>query len=110
MMICPVVTSLIADGSFDLDEMRQHMSNCDHCKAILFAVADTLLPQDDSEDSEDAEPTNGWPEPITGRPRADTLGVWYDEGAAEATDGCWVELDGICPHGFPSWLLYLGMI
>jgi hypothetical protein len=28
----------------------------------------------------------------------------------EATDGCWVEPDGICPHGCQSWFLVLGLI
>lgn len=32
-----------------------------------------------------------------------------DEGA-EALDGCWVEPDGYCPHGHPSWLLSLGWL
>lgn len=27
----------------------------------------------------------------------------------EALDGCAVEPDGICPHGYPSWLAYAGM-
>jgi hypothetical protein len=27
-----------------------------------------------------------------------------------ALDGCWVALDGVCPHGAPSWLLYLELI
>lgn len=28
----------------------------------------------------------------------------------DALDGCIVEADGVCPHGFPSWLVYLGAI
>ena len=32
------------------------------------------------------------------------------EGGIETADGCWVELDGSCPHGFPSPMRYLGMI
>ncbi len=32
------------------------------------------------------------------------------EGGCEATDGCWVEPDGICEHGKKSWLIVLGMI
>ena len=34
---------------------------------------------------------------------------FFDSGC-EATDGCWVETDGICEHGHPSWLLRWGMI
>ena len=43
-------------------------------------------------------------------PSQKRLMEWLDEGGAEATDGCWVEPDGTCPHGKKSWLLVLGMI
>lgn len=43
-------------------------------------------------------------------PDLDTLMGYMDEGGCEATDGCWVEPDGTCPHGKPSWLIALGMI
>jgi hypothetical protein len=33
-----------------------------------------------------------------------------EDGGGEATDGCWVEPDGSCQHGKPSWLLVLGLI
>jgi hypothetical protein len=33
-----------------------------------------------------------------------------EDGGCEATDGCWVEPDGICEYGQPSWLLALGLI
>jgi hypothetical protein len=33
-----------------------------------------------------------------------------EEGGCEATDGCFVEPDGSCEHGQPSWLLALGLI
>ena len=38
------------------------------------------------------------------------LEAWHAEGGCEATDGCWVEPDGYCEHGCPSWLLKLGLI
>jgi len=44
------------------------------------------------------------------RPSVEKLEEWLSEGGAEATDGCWVEPDGICQHGHQSWLLLLGMI
>lgn len=34
----------------------------------------------------------------------------FDRGAIEATDGCLVEPDGVCPHGHVSWMLYWGII
>ena len=33
-----------------------------------------------------------------------------EDGGCEATDGCWVEPDGTCDHGQPSWLLALCLI
>ncbi len=44
------------------------------------------------------------------RPSLEQLEEWLSEGGAEATDGCWVEPDGVCPHGHSSWLLRLGLI
>ena len=38
------------------------------------------------------------------------LEKWSMDGVAKAVDGCRVEPDGICPHGYPSWLLALGLI
>ena len=33
-----------------------------------------------------------------------------EDGGCEATDGCFVEPDGTCEHGQPSWLLALSLI
>jgi hypothetical protein len=33
-----------------------------------------------------------------------------EDGGCEAIDGCFVEPDGTCEHGQPSWLLALGLI
>lgn len=38
------------------------------------------------------------------------LELWVMNEVAEATDGCRVELDGHCPHGYPAWTLVYGMI
>jgi len=46
----------------------------------------------------------------TDEPDTETMQEWVSEGIAEASDGCTVEPDGICPHGAESWLLILGMI
>ena len=51
-----------------------------------------------------------YPEPTQPEPTMDDLMLWMDEGVAEATDGCPIEPDGICEHGYPSWLLYAGLI
>jgi hypothetical protein len=44
------------------------------------------------------------------KPSIRTMQEWMSDGGAEATDGCWVEPDGTCEHGRPSWLLALGLI
>lgn len=52
-----------------------------------------------------------WPVPTVERPDYDTLEEWlWEDGVCEATDGCPVEPDGVCPHGHPSWFLKLGLI
>ena len=56
------------------------------------------------------EMPKSWPEPIGDRPAMEDMKAWEEEGGCEATDGCWVEPDGVCQHGYPSWLLYLGLI
>jgi hypothetical protein len=47
---------------------------------------------------------------MTEVPDVETLEEWQAEGGSEALDGCWVEPDGTCPHGKPSWLLVLGYV
>lgn len=47
---------------------------------------------------------------MTPTPNLDDIEEWMSDGGAEATDGCWVEPDGVCPHGKPSWLIKLGLI
>lgn len=51
-----------------------------------------------------------WPQPTVPTPDLETIEEWmWEDGGCEATDGCWLEPDGICPHGHPSWLLKLGL-
>ena len=45
-----------------------------------------------------------------GEPDVDQLQEWENDGGCEALDGCWVEPDGHCSHGYPSWLIYMGLI
>lgn len=52
-----------------------------------------------------------WPLPTVDEPDLETLEQWMvEDSGCEATDGCFVEPDGTCPHGHPSWLLKLGLI
>ncbi len=48
--------------------------------------------------------------PTIEEPSLEELQEWVLNGECEATDGCWVEPDGICNHGYVSWLLYLGLM
>ena len=43
-------------------------------------------------------------------PTVEQLQEWEEDGGCEATDGCWVEPDGVYPHGEKSWLLVMGLI
>jgi len=43
-------------------------------------------------------------------PNMQTLKKWTYKGSCKAPDGCIVEPDGNCSHGFDSWLLILGYI
>ena len=49
--------------------------------------------------------------PDASEPSVTTLMHWEtDHGHCQAIDGCRVEPDGQCPHGYPSWLLAMGLI
>ena len=43
-------------------------------------------------------------------PSVATLKRWMNDGGCETPCGCWVEPDGYCEHGKPSWLLLMGLI
>ena len=48
--------------------------------------------------------------PTTKEPSVKTMARWSELGKAKATDGCWTDEDGTCPHGHPSWIVKLGYI
>ena len=50
-----------------------------------------------------------WPKPTEAEPDFSELEFMVYDGVAEATDGCTIEPDGVCEHGHPSWLMYLGI-
>ena len=52
-----------------------------------------------------------YPDPTMDPPDVvDLMDMDSDGGDHEATDGCWVEPDGECEHGHPSWLIAMGLI
>ena len=53
----------------------------------------------------------GYPAPTVDIPDISQIMEWIEEDSGcEATDGCWVEPDGVCEHGFISWAVHLGLI
>ena len=69
-----------------------------------------LLKSEDRVSSYRLQVSSDAAEQRTEPPDLETLMSWEAEGGCEATDGCWVEPDGTCPHGHRSWLLELGLI
>jgi hypothetical protein len=49
-------------------------------------------------------------EPTTDEPDVETIEEWFFGGYCLATDGCKVEPDGWCPHGYVSWMIQMGLI
>ena len=43
-------------------------------------------------------------------PSIETLEKWEEKGYCKAIDGCKVEPDGECSHGYPSWLMAMNFI
>ena len=55
-----------------------------------------------------ANPASLAPRPTVEQPSDEELAAMSCDGAdCEATDGCTVDPDGICPHGHVPWLVYL---
>lgn len=44
------------------------------------------------------------------RPSLKQLEYWSYDSVCEAVDGCMVEPDGHCEHGYPSWLMAEGIM
>ena len=55
-------------------------------------------------------PDMKYPEPTVDEPTIEELSYFVFDSVCEATDGCEVEPDAMCEHGYPSWLLHLGMV
>ena len=105
------IYSIVADGGQDvavIDPRRQ---------ADLASFAEMWARNIESqgwlEDAEkwDQEGLEEPDKPVRSQaPDLETLMAWESEGGCEATDGCWTDPDGVCPHGHQSWLLELGLI
>jgi hypothetical protein len=51
-----------------------------------------------------------YPKPTSPMPSFEELEEQNHDCIVECTDGCFAEPDGECEHGYPSWLLQLGVI
>lgn len=53
-----------------------------------------------------------WPEPEVPEPDWFVFEDWLMDSVCECTGACQctIEHDGVCAMGFPSWLLYKGLI
>jgi hypothetical protein len=53
-----------------------------------------------------------YPEPTTLQPSQEDISAWCsaDPQVARATDGCEVDLNAVCSHGYPSWLIMYGLV
>ena len=79
-----------------------------------------LIYEDESLDRYDSspfirEPKTIFPVPVKtseeNPPSLEQVLDWFEmDSTVQATDGCEVEPDGICPHGKPSWFLKLGLL
>lgn len=64
----------------------------------------------EKEDNSWRENSKKWPRPTASEPTVEEFTDYVMNGGDTATDGCAVEPDGVCEHGYPSWMLYLGFI
>jgi len=47
---------------------------------------------------------------VVNYPSMKSLQKWSMDSICPTPDGCRVEPDGTCQHGYPSWLLLIGII
>ena len=76
---------------------------CEELEQDVLDAIDTHRPE--------TFPGGAYPTPTVEEPSVDEIGAMLvDAIDTEATDGCFVEPDGLCPHGHPSWLIVLKLI
>ena len=97
------------DALDNLEQLTQELRNTAvHIDALV--EMETML-QDAIADLRRVMRIKVYPDPTVEPPDFETLMEWmWEDGGCEATDGCWIEPDGICSHGHPSWLLRFGLI
>lgn len=97
------------------DEDSKGETVWDTVSDLLSDAAETLRDlETEREKASAATPSQpyypNWPKPTQDAPTFSELKEWDESGDSFATDGCSTEPDGVCEHGHPSWLLYLGYL
>ncbi len=92
--------------------VQQHIVSCQKCSERLarFALIDDMVRKICSDKILGLEAHQAQLSPLGEKPSVEKLNEWFLSETCEATDGCIVEHDGMCPHGCPSWLKHLGLI
>ena len=93
----PVLLTTTQDGeqTFRVYKLKDNVDLSAHLDKLKAARPNALLTLERLD-------TQSWPD-------HETLQDWVMDSVCEATDGCEVEPDGICPHNKPSWLLAMGL-
>jgi hypothetical protein len=79
-------------------------------RADVEAGSAAAVPASSFEARRVVAPVTGPVAPTTPKPSLDDLQEWAAAGGCHATDGCWVDAkDEECSHGFPTWLVQLGL-
>lgn len=106
---------LYLDGEMEkvaAEVVYQHLFVCNACsekRDRIVEIGETIEWFFKKQKLEKAaeEATRG---PVVDYPTTEQLQEWLTDVTCPATDGCVVEHDGKCPHGYPSWIMYLGLI
>lgn len=115
---CPSVNLIRRYVNADLPPVKtaaveRHLARCAACSARRdrYRLFNQMLARCFTRGREipEALPADLLP-PTVPRPTTRQLADWLAGQTAQATDGCEVETDGICRHGYPSWLVHLKFI
>jgi|SRR3989338_2852490 len=92
--------------------VQRHIASCQKCseRPVLFGLIDDMVRKIYSDEILEKEAHLARLSPLGEKPSLEQLDEWFSSETCEATDGCIIEHDGMCPHGCPSWLKHLGLI
>lgn len=93
-----------------IDEMEPLLVRLRAAMVALGDPAEVMTEEDAHAEPKRRNRVSLWPEPTEEEPGLEQPEEWVFDSVCEATDGCPTEPDGVCPHGYPSWLLYMGLV